>query len=222
VAANTSVPSVQRIRQKRSQKTYDALIETSFKLLEKREFDDISIAELSKRAGYSVGAFYARFKSKDELFDAMLERHIENRRAVRKHQFATEADETLVRALIEETVSYFWSRRRFWRAALIRSIWDPDFWQPLRKLSHELSDSLIARIVSRTGRALTGDEETNVRFAVQLALGTINNTIINRPGPIFMDHGPFVDNLTRAFRLVSGYDELIAAKPRAQHRGKRA
>jgi hypothetical protein len=26
-----------------------------------------------------------------------------------------------------------------------------------------------------------------VRFAVQLALGTINNTIINRPGPIFME-----------------------------------
>jgi hypothetical protein len=55
---------------------------------------------------------------------------------------------------------------------------------------------------------------------VQLALGTINNTIINRPGPIFMDQALFVDNLARAFRLVSGYDELAAAPPAAASRSR--
>ena len=57
-------------------------------------------------------------------------------------------------------------------------------------------------------------------FAVQLALGTINNTIINRPGPIFMDQALFVENLSRAFRLVSGYDELVGTKP-AKKPGRR-
>ncbi|HET8698892.1 MAG TPA: TetR/AcrR family transcriptional regulator [Gammaproteobacteria bacterium] len=220
-AVNSSIASAKRIRQKRSQKTYNALIETCFAMLEQREFSEISIAELARKAGYSVGAFYARFKSKDELFNAMIERHIEQRRAVRARQFATEPDESLIREIVEETVGYFWTRRRFWRAALIRSIDDPEFWEPLRHMSHELQDAFIARMSKRAGRPLTKEEDTNVRFAVQLVLGTVNNTIINRPGPIFMGQASFVDGLVRAFRLVSGYDDLVTTPPKRKRAGKR-
>ena len=215
-AAELTTASSRRIRQKRSQKTYDALISTAFKLLEQREFDEISIADLAQKAGYSVGAFYARFKSKDELFDAMLgsTSTIAGRRA--RDQFATASDSALIRVVLEDTIQYYWSRRRFWRAALFRSIRDEDFWAPIRKLSHELGDSLVARISERARRPLTEEEETNVRFAVQVTLGTVNNAIINRPGPIFIGHDLFVENLIRAFRVVSGYDELIAAAARAK------
>jgi AcrR family transcriptional regulator len=208
-----------RIRQKRSQITYDTLIETAFALLEDNEFDDVSIAELAQQAGYSVGAFYARFRSKDELFDAMVVRHLDNRRKTRRDQFATLRDAELIHALLEETVHYYWSRRRFWRAALIRSIRDPEFWVPIRKLSHEFADAIIRRIGARAQRALTRSEDANVRFAVQLAFGTINNTILNRPGPFLLDQEQFIDNLVRAFRLVSGYDELVATPPA---RGRKA
>ena len=221
-AVDLTTASSRRIRQKRSQKTYDALISTAFKLLEQREFDEISIADLAQKAGYSVGAFYARFKSKDELFDAMLEQHIDNRRRTRAQQFATASDSALIRVVLEDTIQYYWARRRFWRAALIRSIRDENFWAPIRKLSHELGDSLVARISDRAQRPLTEDEETNVRFAVQVTLGTVNNAIINRPGPIFLGHALFVENLIRAFRVVSSYDELIAGgvKRKAARRQK--
>jgi AcrR family transcriptional regulator len=210
--------SGRKIRQKRSQKTYDALIATAFKLLEQREFDEISIAELAQKAGYSVGAFYARFHSKDELFTAMVARHIEDRAKARAKAFDSLPDETLIGDLIGELVHSYWSRRRFWRAALIRSVRDPDFWEPIRKHGHGFAASLIERIAAHAGRALTKVEEMNVRFAVQLALGTINNAIINRPGPIFLDQTLFVENLARAFRLVSGYDDLVAARPAAERR----
>jgi AcrR family transcriptional regulator len=184
-----------RIRQKRSQITYDALIDTCFELLREKEFDEISIAELAQEAGYSVGAFYARFKSKDELFDAMVRQHVENRREVRRRQFATAGDDELLHELLDETVHYYWGRRRFWRA-------------------------LLARFAARAGRALTGAQQVNVRFAVQLAFGLINNTILNRPGPFFLEQNLFVENLVRAFKLVSGYDDLGA--PRAGRGAKRA
>src|SRR5262247_3569648 len=103
----------QRIRQKRSQITYDALIETCFDLLKEKDFDEISIAELAQKAGYSVGAFYARFRSKDELFDAMVMQHLDGRRKTRSRQFAAADDETLLHSLLEETVHYYWGRRRF-------------------------------------------------------------------------------------------------------------
>jgi len=201
-----------RIRQKRGQVTYDALIDTAFALLDDKEFDDISIADLAQEAGYSVGAFYARFRSKDELFDAMVQQHVQNRRKVRERQFEQTNDATLLHALLDETVHYYWGRRRFWRAALIRSIREPEFWAPMRKLSHEFADALLGRYRARAGRALTKAEEANVRFAVQLAFGLINNTILNRPGPFFLDQGLFIENLVRAFKLVSGYDEIGAAR----------
>ena len=210
----TELPSSRRVRQKRSQKTYDALIDTTFKLLQQREFDEISVAELAQKAGYSVGAFYARFRSKDELFDALLAQHLEDRLTARTRIFNDETDDTLVGELMADLVKYYWTRRRFWRAALIRSIKDADFWEPVRRQGHEFGDWLIDRIAARVGRALTEPEQANVRFALQLTLGTINNTIINRPGPIFMEQVLFVEQLTRAFRLVSGYDALTTTRVR--------
>ena len=221
-AAPATSPEL-RIRQKRGQVTYDALLDTAFAMLEHKEFDEISVAELAQKAGYSVGAFYARFRSKDELFDAMVLRHVENRRDVRRRQFATANDSALLHELLDETVRYYWNRRRFWRAALIRSIREPEFWAPMRTLSHEFADALLARLRARAGRALAAREEANVRFAVQLAFGLINNTILNRPGPFFLEQELFVENLVRAFKLVSGYDGLRPSQTggeRAKRRGR--
>lgn len=213
----------QRIRQKRGQVTYDALVETCFAMLQEKDFDEISIAELAQKAGYSVGAFYARFHSKDELFHAMVMRHLEGRRKTRSRQFASDGGPTLVHDLLEETVRYYWGRRLFWRAALIRSMREPEFWTPIRKLSHEFASSLIEHMAARAGRSLEAQEEANVRFAVQLTFGTINNTILNRPGPFFMDQALFIQNLVRAFRLVSGYDDLVAKpRPTSRRQPKRA
>lgn len=211
-----AAPGRERIKQKRGQKTYDALIATGFRLLAHREFESITIAELSQEAGYSVGAFYARFKSKVEFFDALIAHHLHDRRRTRERLFASVDGDEWISAVIAEAVNYYWRRRRFWRAALIRSIHDPEFWQPIREQGHEFATLCVQRIEKEAGRSLTKAEEMNVRFAVQIALGIINNTIINRPGPIFMGQAEFVDNLVRAFRLVSGYDEIVASRKRPQ------
>src|SRR5690349_23851347 len=94
-------PADRRIKQQRGRRTYDALIETGFALLEHRELEAISIAELTKTAGYSTGAFYARFRSKDEYFDALVAKHLERRRRVRDRLLAAAPDERLIRALFE-------------------------------------------------------------------------------------------------------------------------
>jgi AcrR family transcriptional regulator len=200
------------IKQSRSKKTYDALIKTGFQLLKKRDFDSITVAELSQSAGYSVGAFYARFRSKDEFFDAMVAHHLESRVAASEHLFSTVHNDDLIDELIEDIVHYFWTNRKFWRAALVRNIRDPEFWAPIRQSGHDLASRVIGILSEQANRPLTDLEETNVRFAFQITLGTINNTIINRPGPIFMNQRLFVEKLTRAFRLVSDYDNMMKRK----------
>jgi AcrR family transcriptional regulator len=203
-----------RIKQKRGQKTYDRLIETGFKLLQNQELESITIAELARAAGYSVGAFYARFRSKDEFFEAMIAEHSQHRIKARNHLFETLPDDDLINVVIEDLVTYYWKRRRFWRAALMRSIRDPEFWEPLRKQGHGLGDALVARINQRARRPLTKEEDANVRFGFQITLGTINNAIINRPGPVFIGQALFIENLVRAFRLVSDYDNLMGLRTR--------
>jgi len=205
-------PLGHKVKQRRSQKTYDALIAAGFRLLEDRELDAISVAELAASAGYSVGAFYARFRSKDEFFDAMIDQHLQTRRETQRRLLDELPNDGIVAGLIENVVGYYWSRRRFWRAALMRSMRDPAFWTPIRQHGNDFASAFVLRVNERVGRVLTADEETNIRFAFQLVFGTINNTIINRPGPVFMGQSQFIDSLVRAFRLVSNYDNLKATR----------
>ena len=205
---STTLPGIS-IKQKRSKKTYNALITKCFQLLKKRDFDSITVADLSRSAGYSVGAFYARFRSKDEFFDAMVTHHLVDRKAFLEQLFSTFQNDDLIDELIEDMVHYFWINQKFWRAALVRSMRDPEFWAPIRQSGHDLADKVVARLSEQANRPLTDLEETNVRFAFQITLGTINNTIINKPGPIFMNQKLFVEKLIRAFRLVADYDNII-------------
>ena len=198
--------------QKRSKKTYDALIKTGFRLLKKREWDSITVAELSRSAGYSVGAFYARFRSKEELLDALAAHHRKARNAALEHFFSSHDNDDFIDELIKDIVHYHWNNRNFWRTAQVRGMRDPEFWAPIRQGGHDVANKTIEMLSKQADRPLTDEEEINVRFAFQITFGTLNNTIINRPGPIFMNQKLFVEKLTQAFRLVSHCDNFKTKK----------
>lgn len=200
------------IKQERGQLTYDKLIATGFRMLELTDLQEISIAELTREAGYSVGAFYSRFRSKDEFFNALIAKHLEVRTGTQIHLFATLSTEELPTELIRNVVTYYWEHRKFWRAVLVRSVRDSDFWEPIRRHGHEFTGRFIEWVHQKTGRSLTATEEANIAFAFQVTLGTINSTIINQPGPIFMGQTLYIEELTRAFRLISDFDNLLNAR----------
>lgn len=54
-------------RQERSRATEERIVAAATSLLEKKRFDQIQVAEIARRAGISVGGFYARFKNKEAL-----------------------------------------------------------------------------------------------------------------------------------------------------------
>ena len=200
--------------QKRSKKTYDALIKTGFRLLKKREWDSITVAELSRSAGYSVGAFYARFRSKEELLDALVAHHRKARKTALEHFFSSHSrnNDDFIDELMNDIVHYHWNNRNFWRTAQVRSMRDPEFWAPIRQGGYDVASKTIEMLREQANRPLTDEEELNVRFAFQITFGTLNNSVINRPGPIFMNQKLFVEKLTRAFRLVSNYDNFKTKK----------
>lgn len=197
------------IKQERGRKTYQALIAAGFRLLERREFESITIIDVSRVAGYSVGAFYARFKSKDEFFEAMIAHHIQQRQAARIKLLESAPRDELVPQLIAQLVESYWRRRQFWRAALMRCARDPTFWAPIHRSAQEFVGLVINRLQADAGRTLTEPECENIRFAIHMVFGMVNNRIVNRPRPSLIGNSTFVANLTRAFRLVSDYDRLM-------------
>ncbi len=59
--------------QKRSRKTRDKLVKALEKLLYKKSFEDITVAEIAKGAGVSTASIYRRFKNKDAFIPVLFE-----------------------------------------------------------------------------------------------------------------------------------------------------
>src|SRR5215211_3195460 len=60
-------------REERKAKTKSMLVQAAARVIARRGVNGASIEEISERAGFSTGAFYASFKSKDDVFRALLE-----------------------------------------------------------------------------------------------------------------------------------------------------
>ena len=63
--------------------TCDKLFEAAARVFEEQGIGGASIEAIAAAAGFTRGAFYSNFKSKDELIIAMLEDHVE--RSIRRH-----------------------------------------------------------------------------------------------------------------------------------------
>ena len=72
--ANKKTSSVREPRQARSLRTQERLLDAMEFLLQRREPADITVEDIVERAHASVGAFYKRFASKQDLLPLLLTR----------------------------------------------------------------------------------------------------------------------------------------------------
>ncbi|WP_261441872.1 TetR/AcrR family transcriptional regulator [Serratia grimesii] len=65
-------------REESQQQTRERLIETARQLFTVRGYGGTSIRDIASQAGYSQGAFYSNFASKEDLLLQLLQRHMES------------------------------------------------------------------------------------------------------------------------------------------------
>lgn len=65
---------VQQPQQARSRETMVQILDAAAQILETKTFEELTIAEVVRQAGTSVGAFYGRFKDKEALLQTLDER----------------------------------------------------------------------------------------------------------------------------------------------------
>jgi len=67
-------PAIKPVSQQRSQRTLRRIIDAFASLLHTNTFEEVTVAEICRVAGCSVGSFYGRVASKDDLLGHLCER----------------------------------------------------------------------------------------------------------------------------------------------------
>jgi AcrR family transcriptional regulator len=194
------------VKQSRSQKTRDRLLAAGFKLLRRKDFDQLSVADIARAANCAVGSFYQRFFDKDQYFFALAELRREQSRAQLEQWYDGVKLGNIVERAIEREFGFVLEHPDFWRAALRRGTTDSAFWNEFRALGRKSVDRFIEAYEGLLGRALKADDQERIRFAFQMVRGTMNNTLINQPGPLSLEDAGFRRQIERAFRLVAGIE----------------
>ena len=193
---------VRPVKQLRGRRSRDRLLNAGQELVAARPFDALSVAEIARAAGSSVGAFYLRFRDKDAFFRALIAQYLTEVRAETLELYATCADDRLIGALVAGTTGRFRRYAGLIRSAIRKRMEDATVWEPIRRSGHFNADCFVDWLARRRGRALTAAEDISVRFAFQVLYGTLNNALVNQPGPLDIDDPSFPIHLERAFRLV--------------------
>lgn len=196
------VDGVLPVKQPRGRRTRDRLLAAGQRLVASRPIDVLSVADIARAAHCSVGAFYLRFRGKDAFFRALIAHYLDEARASTLALFATYDNDQLIGALVAATADRFRRYTGLIRSALRARMEDATVWEPIRRNGHFVADCMIDWLAARYGRALAPAEEIAVRFAFQVLYGTLNNAVVNQPGPLDLEDQAFTVQLERAFRLA--------------------
>jgi len=176
--------------QARSRATFDRLLSAAAELLAERRFEEASVAELVRRAGSSVGAFYARFESKEALLHELDVRLFEVGRAKWREFLAPQRWEgASAAAILSEVVGSLVEARRERRGLLralalyVRSRPGSEFAKRSAKLNRLLTDRLTELMLTR--RSEIGHPRP--ALAIAFALEIVDS--VTRDAMLFADTG---------------------------------
>jgi AcrR family transcriptional regulator len=188
--------------QDRSRRTAERFVEAAFKLLESKTFEDLSVADLGREAGRSVGAFYQRFGSKDDFFVVLLVTYFETREADFAQLIASATDESVIEAMLADNFASIMRNRNLWHAALRKSAQDPAFWVQFHRYVQRRPQLMAARLAELRGEPLSEAEIRRLGVAQQVFNSVINNQMMNNPGPLTLASPDFLPTLLSVFRAV--------------------
>jgi len=199
-------------RQARSRETLDRILDAAETLVADKGFDDATIAEIVRRAGSSVGAFYARFHDKDGLLYALYERYLEQ--AVATADDALEpgrwrgADvRELLAAVVRFLVAIYREQGGLIRAFVLRNHTDPEFRARQERLSHYVADKLTTVLLEQRDEIRHPDPERAVAFGLSMVFAAIESNVLfgeTRSRALALSDDDFAAELTRAYLAYLG------------------
>ena len=199
------LPGILPTQQRRSQETTVVLLEAAAVMLRERSLDELSLEDLCKRVGVTIGAFYGRFESKDAFFSALMS--LAARRALAAlHAAVSDQDklgtlEQACRSIVEVAVDVVRRNVGVVRAASQYETTYPERWGTVRATGHAMVELARPLLLARMGRGRTAAKERTIGFAFQMMFGTLINAVLHQPKLVPLDAPEMVDRLALAMFL---------------------
>lgn len=200
---------VLRAVQPRAEATRDALLGAGRRLLNERDFEAMSIADLAAANGLSVGSFYGRFRDKEAYFSLLQEMVTTEWAETTQREFDARklAGWTAGRIVVlvaTRVVSIYRSDRGFIRAALRHASTHTNAWTPLKRVGARFANEVTLLLAPRLTHLPPMARAARVRFAMQLLYGMLVNAVLNDPGPLSLDDPRLEKELARALSAYLG------------------
>jgi AcrR family transcriptional regulator len=170
-------------KQPRSERTQERLLRAAEKLILEKGLADASVPEIARRAGSSVGGFYARFPDKDALLRALEERFFAEMlgRVARLADAGRWGDApipVIVRACADELVTVFRERRNLIAAFLHRATADPALLAEALRFRAQTAERIATLLLPRRSELRHPDPRLAIELGVQFAFALMLQLVV--------------------------------------------
>jgi len=194
-------------RQARSQQTLERLLDSAEALIADKGFDDVTVADLATRAGFSVGAVYSRFRDKRAVLHGVQERFVEEARLTVEAAFDADrwedaSIEEIVGEFVEFLVEIHRERGGVLRELLLGTRHDSRMADRKESLVAHVGEHLWAILQPRAEAIRHPDPEAAVGFGLRLILAALEQTILRAEASVYgvpRSDEKLATELTRAF-----------------------
>ena len=201
-------------QQDRSRRTLEQILAAAERLMAKRPFHSISVAEIAKEAGASISSLYARFADKEALLGAIYESHARHQRELVDRLFCPQRWEgmplaQIVRQSFPVMVAGYRARQGLIRAFMEQASQDVRFRDTWGEIGDYIAERITRLVLARREQVDHPAPTRGVRLGLQMVFATLAHQIqmhqFDRPQ---MDE--MTDELVRMMLRYMGISEAAS------------
>jgi len=168
----------------RRQATRDRVLEAASEVFAERGFHGATVEDICERAGFTRGAFYSNFSSKDDLVVELSRRHSEalvdriRRASKRERASADEVLSDVFAALADDSRERWLVLTTEFTLHAIRDAGARRTWAAQQRRVRDELVSVVDEAVSRQGLTLPIPTDLFVRAAIALAQGSMTQRLV--------------------------------------------
>lgn len=207
VAGSAGLRWIRPPQQERSRQTLDRLLDSAEGLVAEKGFADTSVAEVARRAGSSVGAFYTRFPNKQALLHALYDRYLEQAiattdDALDPRRWSGAGIPEILREVVRFLVEIFREQRGLIRAFTIAGHAEAEFLARRDRLEHYVSTRLSELLLARADEIGHPAPRRACHFGLTMVFATLDDVMLfaeTRSSDLVLEDEPLAEELLRMF-----------------------
>ncbi len=174
--------NVTQPKQARSKKSLLLLLDAAEELITAKGIAEVTITDIVRAAGVSVGCFYGRFRDKDELLLALLERlirRLDERVTEFEHpdNFRGASLSAIVHVCIRELITVFRGRRALFAAVTARSHYNETMCEVGKDFRTRVIQRFALLMLRQRQQIRHPDPELAAELAAQMVFGLLDQLV---------------------------------------------